>query len=107
MSPTDDKSLEAIGGDAWRGFRFEAGELITPNGESLRPEQVESLIWERNNWRLIAQAAQRDLAKTGMQGAVVFPLEELNRIREALRLLDARLPGLSMQIVETSRRRRA
>lgn len=99
-------SLAAFGSD-WAGVRILGDKLILNNGEEYSLAELETLRWERNSWRSIAQATQRDLEKTGMQGAVVFPIEELNRIREALRLLDARLPGISMQIPQTSVRRRA
>lgn len=107
MSRADNKSLDRFG-DAWHGCRIERDRLILNNGETYTVQELEALRCHLNNWRRIAQATQRDLAKSGMQGAVVFPLSELNQIRAALRLLDAKLPGRSMQHeLEASRRRHA
>lgn len=107
MSSDEHQGSLAAFGPAWTRVRILGDRLVLDNGEEYTLTELQALRWERNNWRTIAQATQRDLAKTGMQGAVAFPLEELNRIREALRLLDARLPGISMQIPQTSVRRRA
>ena len=100
-------SLDSFG-DAWAGVRIYGDKIVLNTGEEYTVAELNGLRWERNQWRTLAQALQRDLALTGKEGAIVFELDDLNAIRETLRLLDNKLPGRSMQApAHRSARRRA
>lgn len=80
----------------WTGCFLRGVNLITDNHESYTLHELRFIRCQLNNWRRIAQANQKDLAKFVNQHAVIFVPEELHRLRDVLRLLDEKLPGYSI-----------
>lgn len=94
----DDHKLDGYG-TPWNGCRIDGEELILPNGEHYTAHELQFIRWDRDTWRRLAQALQRDLDRSGNANAVVFSLDELVSLRKAMRLLDDKLPGYKIQAV--------
>jgi hypothetical protein len=92
---------------AWEGFRVQGNTLITDNGEAYTAAELRGLRWERNQWATLARQLQREIERAGTDGAVWFDDTEWRAVRDALRVLDARLPGVKLTALETKRGRAA
>ena len=80
-------------GPAWQGCQIHGDTLTTDNGESYTLQELRFLRWERNQYAASSRALARELERSGRAGAVWFSDEEWRQLREAVRILDARLGG--------------
>ncbi len=85
-----------IGGPSWAGFHIDGDTLTTDNGESYTARELRYLRWERNMYASSTRALQREIERAGTAGATWFSDEEWRLLRQALRVLDARLPGAAL-----------
>jgi hypothetical protein len=94
-------------GAQWGGFRIHGDALITDNGEAYTAAELRGLRWERNQWATLARQLQREIERAGTSGAVWFDETEWRLVRDVLRVLDARMPGVRLVPGETKRGRAA
>lgn len=94
----------------WVGCRLNGDTIVTDNNQTYTLQELRFIRWELNNWRRIAETGKRDLEKFANTQAVIFQSEDIQRLRDVLKLLDEKLPGYSVyqQIVDqlSSLRRR-
>ena len=97
---------------AWEGCFIEGDTLVVANGEKYTAHELQFIRWELNMWRNSSRYHSRELKRSGKEGAVLFEVEELKRIRDAMKILDEKLPGYSIrkavidEVVPVRKRRR-
>lgn len=80
-------------GPAWQGCQIHGDTLTTDNGESYTLAELQHLRWERNQYAAAARALQNQAERAGTEDAIWFSESEWKLLREAVRILDARLGG--------------
>ena len=80
-------------GPAWEGFHIDGDTLTTDNGETYTPHDLRFLRWERNSYATGMRALQLEAERADSAGATWFSDDEWRLLREAVRVLDARLGG--------------
>lgn len=80
-------------GPAWEGFHIDGDTLTTDNGETYTAHELRFMRWERNMYASSTRALQNQAERADSAGATWFSDEEWRLLKEAARVLDARLGG--------------
>lgn len=80
------------GGDAWTGWRFWRGELYAPNGWHFTPGELLGVPLLHAEARRLRNELQQALERR-TRAALYLTREEVDQIRQALELLQDRLPA--------------
>lgn len=94
-----------IFGAAWAGCRIEKNIFICPEYGELAAGEIRMLPWLKQQWSAEIRRLKQTIARAGIEDAIFFTEEEWRYLREALRLLDVKLPGQKLQAIAIGRRR--